>query len=315
MGDRALAIGGAWPTLLTPFNADLSVDWGAYRAMIAWYLAHRVGGLYACCLSSEMFHLALDERVGLARTAVEVAAGACPVAATGNLGQTFAEQVDSCRRIAGAGADIVMLVVPPDLNTPDELEHYYLSMAEAVDAPLGLYECPVPRNFHLPVELVQKLARTGRFVAFKETSCDRDKILALLGAVRGTPLALMQANTPYLLDAVHAGAPGTMSIASIWLPDLAAEVIEKARQGDPGAERLHADLCAMELAQRAVHPVGSKFLLGRRGVPIGLASRAHPALSAEVWVALDYAARAWLDGAGNLLGAGGLLEKGDLRAL
>jgi 4-hydroxy-tetrahydrodipicolinate synthase len=165
---------------------------------------------------------------------------------------------------------------------------------------LGLYECPVPRSFHLSVDLAHRLALTGRFVAFKETSCEIEKILALLDALRGTPLALMQANTPYMLDAVRAGAPGSMTIAAIWLPDLVAEVIDRAKRNDPEASRLHATLCAMKLAQRSVHPVGSKYLLGRRGVPVGLASRAHPPLRAETLVALDYAARVWLDADGNL---------------
>ena len=293
-------ISGAWPTMLTPYDNDLAIDLGVYRVMVAWYLAHRAGGLYACCLSSEMFHLTVEERLTLVREAVDSAGGHCPVAATGNLGQTFTEQVDACRQMADAGADIVMLVVPPDLDTSDELERYFLSIAEKVDAPLGLYECPVPRNFHLSVDLVRRLAGTGRFLAFKETSCELDKILALLDVVHGTPMALMQANTPYMLDAVRAGAPGSMTIAAIWLPDLVAEVIDKAKLGDPEAERLHASLCAMKLAQRSVHPVGSKYLLNRRGVPIGLSSRAAAPLRAETLIALDYALRAWLDDDGNV---------------
>ncbi len=296
------SIAGAWPTMVTPFKPDLTIDVGVYRQMIEWYLAHRVGGLYANCLSSEMFHLLPEERLLLAREAVKTAGGRCPVAVTGNLGQTFAEQVASCQKMADTGADIVMLVVPETLNTEDELERYYMSIAEQVQAPLGLYECPVPRSFHLSLDLVRRLAQTGRFVAYKETSCDLDKILALLDALRGTPLALMQANTPYMLAALRAGAPGSMTIAAIWLPDLVAEVIEKARAGEPAVEGLHASLCAMKLAQRQVHPVGSKYLLNRRGVPIGMSSRAASPLRPETVVALDYAARAWLDEGGNLRG-------------
>lgn len=295
-----LPITGAWPTMVTPFDESNRIDSGVYRTMIAWYLHHRAGGLYANCLSSEMFALTPDERLLLVREASHAAGGRCPVAATGNLGATLEDHVDFCKRVAGAGADVVMLVVPEFLDQEDQLERYYLSIAEQVDAPLGLYECPVPRNFHLSPELVGRLARTGRFLAFKETSCELDRILAHLKAVQGTPLALMQANTPYMLEAVRAGAPGSMTIAAIWMPDLVAEVIDRAMASDPAADELHATLCAMKLAQRYVHPVGSKYLLSRRGVPIGLTSRAHGPLRAETIHALDYAARAWVDGSGNL---------------
>ncbi|MEN9937842.1 MAG: hypothetical protein RLZZ387_4421 [Chloroflexota bacterium] len=293
---------GAWPTMVTPYAEDLAIDAGAYRAMVEWYLGHGVGGLYANCLSSEMDLLDDRERLLLVSEAVRVAGGRVPVAATGNLGASQAEHIALCRRVAAAGADIVMLVVPEWCASDDELEHYYMTLAEQVDAPLGLYECPAPRPYHLGLDLVGRLARTGRFVAFKETSCDLAKIHALLDVTHDTPLALLQANTPYLLEAVRAGAPGTMSIASIWLPDLVAAVVERASSA--GAEELHAALCAMELAQRAVHPQGSKYLLGKRGVPISPRTRrAQPPLSAEERYALDAAARVWL------------LPDGGLRAL
>lgn len=292
---------GAWPTMVTPYNADLSIDVGAYRAMVEWYVERGVGGVYANCLSSEMDVLDDGERLVLVSEAVRAARGRVPVAATGNLGATLEEHVALCRRVAAAGADVVMLVVPPWCRDDGELERYYTAVAERVDAPLGLYECPVPRPYHLGVELVRRLAGTGRFVVFKETSCDLGKIEALLDATRGTPLALLQANTPYLLAAVRAGAPGTMSIASIWLPDLVAAVVERAQVGDPSAERLHAALCAMELAQRAVHPQGSKYLLGRRGLPIDPRTRRpQPPLSPEERHALGCAASTWFHPDGRL---------------
>jgi 4-hydroxy-tetrahydrodipicolinate synthase len=291
---------GAWPTMVTPFDENLKIDSGAYRAMIQWYLTHKIGGLYANCLSSEMYHLSNAERLQLAREAVRTANGRVPVVATGNLGSTTAEHIDLCQRMAGEGVATVMLVVPEFLNEENELQDYFMSIAGQVDVPLGLYECPVPRHFHLSPELTGRLARSGRFAAYKETSCDISVIRAHLTATRGTPLAVLQANTPYMLDAVRAGAPGSMSIASIWLPELVAAVIEKTQSGDSDAERLHAQLCAMELAQRSVHPAGSKYLLGKRGLPITSRGRAYPALSSETLAALDYAAQAWFDPNGKL---------------
>ncbi|MBN1936792.1 MAG: dihydrodipicolinate synthase family protein [Anaerolineae bacterium] len=293
--------GGAWPTMVTPFDFNLKIDLGAYRAMIEWYVEHGVGGLYANCLSSEMYLLDNDERLTLVREAVRTADGRVPVAATGNLGETVEAHIALCRQVADVGADVVMLVVPELCDDDADLERYYLTLAGQVDAPLGLYECPVPRSYHLGVDLVRTLAQSGRFVAYKETSCDLTKIAALLAVTQDTPLALLQANTPYLLDVIRAGAPGTMGIAAIWLPDLVAAVIDKGRAGDPDAERLQAHLCALELAQRVVHPQGSKYLLGKRGVPISTRSR-HPRspLTPEVLHALDYCATQWFDAAGQL---------------
>jgi hypothetical protein len=91
-----------------------------------------------------------------------------------------------------------------------------------------------------------------------------------------------------------------MSIAAIWLPDLVAAVIKKAQCGDPNAAVLHARLCAMELAQRPIHPLGAKALLRKRGLPINPRGRAHPALTAEELNAIECAAREWFDEHGEL---------------
>lgn len=292
---------GAWPTMVTPYDENLKVDVGAYRALVGWYVAHGVGGVYANCLSSEMYLLDDRERLLLVAEAAKTTQGRVPVAATGNLGETIEEHIAFCRRVADAGADVVMLVVPPVYDNDADLERYYLTIADKVDAPLGLYECPVPRPYHLGVELVRTLAQTGRFLAFKETSCDLAKIKALLDVTRNTPLSLLQANTPYLLESIKAGGLGTMSIAAIWLPDMVAAVIDKGRAGDPDAEHLHGVLCAMELAQRLVHPRGSKYLLGKRGLPIAPRAR-HPQspLTSEGLYALDCAAAGWFKADGSL---------------
>jgi len=294
-------LAGAWPVLITPYEKDLHIDRAAYRELLEWYIAQGVGGLYANCLSSEMYLLDDDERVQIAADAVKVAGGRVPVAATGNLGASLAEHIALCRRMADAGADVVMLVVPEFHDNDADLERYYFTVAEQVAAPLGLYECPVPRQYHLGVELVRKLAASGRFVAFKETSCDLAKICALLDATRGTPLALLQANTPYLLEAMRAGTPGTMSIATNWVPELVAAVVARGRADDPAAERLHAHLCALEMAGRAVHPLGVKPLLAKRGLPVRVNGRARGvALSAEVQRGLDACAAAWFTDTGAL---------------
>jgi len=293
---------GAWPTMVTPYDEDLQIDLGAYRDMVEWSIARGVGGLYANCQSSEMYLLDEQERLTLVREAVRQSAGRVPVAATGNLGETVADQIRFCQQVADAGADVVMLVVPTLHDNDADLERYYLEVCDQVEAPLGIYECPVPRSYHLGVPLVRTLAETGRFVAYKETSCRMEKIEALLEVTRDTPFSLLQANTPYLLASVRAGALGTMSTASVWLPDLVAAVIDKGQAGDADAERLQGELCVLHFVERLAHPQGTKYLLHKRGLEISPRSRHESSpLTPEVLQGLDYCAERWFDGEGNLV--------------
>ena len=292
---------GTWPTLLTPYDENLKIDVNSYRKMIEWYLKKNIGGMYANCLSSEMYHLDPDERLMLVSEAVKTVDGHVPVAATGNLGESIEEHIEFCNRVADAGADVVMLLVPTFCYNDADLEQYYLTVEEKVSAPLGLYECPLPRHYLLGIDLVRNLAKTGRFFAFKETSCELSKIRTYLDVLKDTPMSLLQANTPFLLEAVRSGQLGAMSVASIWIPDLIAAVIEGGQTGDPQVEQLNGILCTLEMMQRVVHPKGSKYLLNKRGVPISMMSRsAKTEFSTEVIQAMDCVHNHWFDKDGDL---------------
>jgi len=292
---------GAWPTMVTPLDEKFNIDRDGYVALIDWYISHGAGGLYANCATSEMDILSVDEQIVLVQDAVLTSGGRVPVAATGNMGATIEEQVDLCRRVADAGADIVMLVVPAGDMSDDDLERYFMTFTETVNSPFGIYEWPITGMKHLSVDLVSKLARTGRFLAYKETSCDIGKLEEMLRVTNSTPLALLQANIPFLLPFIKAGGRGTMSISSSFVPDLVDAVIKAAREEEPRAEILHQALCVMDLVQRAVHPAGTKYLLQKRGVPMASRTRRIPHdLSAEQRYALDYASADWIDENGAL---------------
>ena len=65
---------GVYPTMITPYNKDGKIDFGAVDALVEWYWKKGCDGIFAACQSSEIFFLTLDERVALARRVKEKAA-------------------------------------------------------------------------------------------------------------------------------------------------------------------------------------------------------------------------------------------------
>ena len=293
---------GTWPTMVTPFDKNLKIDFAVLRQTIEWYLQFDIGGLYPNCLSSEMYFLTESERLHLVSETVKVVAGRTKVVATANFGDSIEAHIQCARHMADTGVDALMLLVPPFLQSDAELEKYYFTLADAVSLPCGIYECPEPRIYHLGLKLIKKLAESGRFVAFKETSCDLQKILAIQKITRNTPFALLQANAPFLLEASRAGVPGSMNIASIWLTDIAATIIRLAQDQDPLASSLHQKFCTLEMIQRCAHPVSSKYLLAKRGLPIATYARCgETGFSPEVRASLDYIMANYLTSDGRLI--------------
>ena len=58
---------GVYPTLITPYEEDGSIDWNTLEAFIEWHIVRGVAGFFAVCQSREMFHLTMRERLELAR--------------------------------------------------------------------------------------------------------------------------------------------------------------------------------------------------------------------------------------------------------
>ena len=89
---------GAWPVMLTPFSADLSVDWDVLDRYTDWLIAHDAAGLFPVALSGEMYEMPEAERLEVARRVVDRAAGRVPVLAS------IAEAGTDAEIAAAAGA-------------------------------------------------------------------------------------------------------------------------------------------------------------------------------------------------------------------
>ena len=301
MTQAATPFHGIWPVLVTPYTPDLKIDLSTYRKMIEWHISHGCHGLYTLCLSSEMHLLTKPEQISLVAEAAKICQGQIPIAATGNLGENLVEEIDFAQLAYESGADVVMLTIPEHLNSEEEILHYFLAFAERTDFPLGIYECPFPRQYHLSLETIKVLANTGRFYAFKETSCEIEKIGAVATAIQHTNLDLLQANIPFFLEAQDAGSKGSMNVVANWLPDLTVAIYEDwQNQLFDEAQHKHQILCAMEMAQRSVHPTGVKYLMSKRGLNILPNTRYDRKITNEEKKALDCATQHWLRSDGGI---------------
>src|SRR5215210_6920112 len=91
------------PVMLTPFKANGEVDYNGLTQLTEYYLKAGAQGLFANCLSSEMYELTETERIQVVKHVIEVANGAVPVVATGTFQGTLNEQAEFIKRIYNLG--------------------------------------------------------------------------------------------------------------------------------------------------------------------------------------------------------------------
>lgn len=284
---------GVWPVMLTPFNSDNSIDWAAFDELVDWYIDSGSSGLFAVCQSSEMFQLSEEERLALAKRAVERAAGRVPVVAGGTFGPTVEAIADFSRRLAETGVAAVVCLTNQFCAAPAgddrwrEAVERFLALVDPATM-LGLYECPTPHKRLLTTPQTAWVARTGRFRFVKDTSCRLDFIRSRIDAARGTGLALFNANTPTLLESLRAGAAGYSGIAANYVPALYHWLCARHTSEPALAERLHRFLTVADPLIGARYPAAAKRFLGSCGLRISRHCRiSDPAFAEEHLLMLD----------------------------
>lgn len=162
---------------VTPFRADLSIDFDALGRNVDEMASHPFCALVAAGGMGEVYSLSPDEIVEVARVTVEAARGRMPVMAGTGFNAPMA--CDIARRSESAGAACLLVLPPYYINAPEAgLAEYYSAIANACGLPLILYS----RDWCAPgPQFVARLAESmPSFVAWKDGQGDMRKLQRLM---------------------------------------------------------------------------------------------------------------------------------------
>ena len=269
---------GVWPTMITPYTKDNEIDYEAMGKLIDWYIKKGVAGIFAVCMSSEMHYLSPEERLAIAEFTVKKVAGRVQVVATGNVSENQENHIDEIKTMVATGVDAVILLSNNILSEgagEDEVRSRLTGIIAALpkDIMLGIYECPIPFKYDVPVSLVKWMANTGRFAFFKETSCDIDIISAKIKAADGSSLKVLNANSAFLTDSYKSGAEGYCGVLANFFPDLLAWHFENYKDCSELSESLQNYFGAVAAIETRLFPVCAKDYLKLEGISMNIFSR------------------------------------------
>ncbi|MBD2703151.1 dihydrodipicolinate synthase family protein [Spirosoma sp. BT702] len=270
---------GFIPVMLTPFLESGAVDASGLDHLTDFYLESGAAGLFANCLSSEMYELTDAERLAVTKQVVDRAGGRVPVVATGTFGGSITEQADFVKRIYQTGIQAV-IVITSQLANPDESNtvfldrmHQLMHLTEGI--PLGFYECPVPYKRLINSDILADLLPSGRLIYHKDTCLDADEVARRLQVAEGYEFGLYDAYMVNAFSSLKAGAAGLSCIQGNIFPELitwiCANFNDPARQNQVGRAQQFITDC-MDLVHTA-YPIIAKYSLQKRGLPISLYTR------------------------------------------
>lgn len=263
-------LSGVFTALVTPFTGSGEIDEPALRALVRRQAAAGVRGLVPCGTTGESATLDLAEHARVV-SIVAQEAGSCGrtlrvIAGAGS--NDTRKAVALARASIEAGAD-ALLVVTPYYNKPTQngLLAHFRAVADAVDAPIVLYNVPGRTGVNLLPETTLRLAEDARFVAVKEASGDLDQASAILRR-RPDGFSVLSGEDSLTLAMMALGADGVIAVVSNEAPELLVELAELALSGRrQEAAALHAKLHPLMRANfRESNPIPVKWALARMGL-------------------------------------------------
>ena len=272
---------GSFPTMITPYHDDNTVDYEAVKNITKWYIEQGCKGIFAVCQSSEMIYLSLEEKVNIAKTVVETVKESgkdVSVVASGHTSDDVNAQVEELTAIAGTGVDAIVWV-SNRLDLHNDGDDVWIKNAEHLlsrlpkDIAIGIYECPHPYKRLLTKKILDWCISTGRFTFIKDTCCDPDMLLDRLNQIKGTSVKLYNANSQTLLYTLRNGAAGFSGIMCNFHPDLYNWLVENYDKEPEKAEKIQNFLCLSSFLEVLAYPQTAKYHMNKCGVKMSLWSR------------------------------------------
>ena len=280
---------GAYPTMITPYQPDGSVDLDTAARYVRFYFERGCAGIFAVCQSSEIVYLSVEERVTLnARVYAEAkklekeSGRRFSIVSSGHVADTIEAQADELCRICESGTDALILITNR-LASEDESDDVWIANAEKLlamlpaNVPLGLYECPLPYKRLVTPKVLRWCLSTGRFYFMKDTCCNIDMIRERLDILRGSHFRLMNANCQTLLESMKAGGAGYCGIMCNFHPELYAWLCDHYESDPETAEDVQALLGTIGFTEGGLpYPLTAKYHMCLEGIETENIARNRP---------------------------------------
>jgi 4-hydroxy-tetrahydrodipicolinate synthase len=257
---------GCGTALVTPFNADGSLDEPAMRALVDWQIAEGIDFLVPCGSTGEAATMSIDEHRRTVEIVVEQANGRVPIVA-GAASNDTQKAIALSKAMRDVGATH-LLHASPMYNKPPQrgIVAHFRAIADAVDLPIVVYNVPGRTGSNIEAKTTLEMAAIPGIVAVKEASGQLSQIADI---IRGRPaeFSVLSGDDEMTLAVMALGGDGIVSVISNATPKLMTQLCACMRLGNlDAASKIHFQLLPwMRAAFIESNPLPVKAALAMMG--------------------------------------------------
>lgn len=223
-------IQGSMVALVTPMNADNSLDWAALHKLVDWHLEQGTHAIVAVGTTGESATLNVEEHLAVIKKVVDQVNGRIPVIA-GTGANSTSEAVELTQAAKDVGADACLLVTPYyNKPTQDGLVLHHTHIARAVAIPQILYNVPGRTGVDMKPETALRLASVPNIIGIKEATGDLERAKLLIEQAP-REFAIISGDDATAVDLILLGGKGDISVTANVVPAAIARMCELALAG------------------------------------------------------------------------------------
>jgi len=264
-------LGGIIPPTTTPFNADGTIDVGAFVAQIRFMENAGVDGICVGGSMGEGHTLEADELGTLWSAAAKELSGRIPLMA-GVIVNSTRQAVQRCRIARDSGAVALQVTPPHYIWKPDEeaMVEHFKTVAKESGMPILIYNV-IPWCYLSPALLLRIMREIPGVVGVKQSNGDL-KLLAdlLLDLPEGK--VVFAAVDALLYPSFAFGAHGAISAIPCAAPAVTIDLWNAVQQGDHAtAKDLHWKILRLWNAIGGDNlAANAKYVQSLQGIPAGV---------------------------------------------
>lgn len=217
--------------MVTPFNADGSINYEAGADFADWLLANGSDGLVVEGSTGEAATMDMDEKIKFMQTIVARVNGRAKIVAGAGTNCT-ASTIDLVKKMEACGVDGV-LVVGPYYNKPTQEGYYqhFAAVAKATKLPIIVYNVPGRTGGNIAPETVARLAADfSNIVAIKEAAGNVAQT-AELYRVLPENFSIYSGDDGLILPFLSVGACGLISVLANVNGNLLQQLMQAYSEG------------------------------------------------------------------------------------
>lgn len=261
---------GAAVALITPFNADGSINYEEFGKIIDDQINGGTDALVVCGTTGEPSTMPDEEHIEAMKFAVDYTKKRVPViAGTGSNDTAYC--IELSEKAEKMGADALLLVTPYyNKCTQKGLKLHYEAVAKKVDLPMILYSVKSRTGVNIAPETLAELSKIDNIVAVKEASGDISQV-AKIASLCGDRLDIYSGNDDQIIPILALGGIGVISVLSNVAPRLTHDMVMDYLNGNT-EKALATQLSVLDLVDALfceVNPIPVKTAMNLMGYNAG----------------------------------------------